>query len=500
MNLKLSTFRNQYLISDTTIISKVKGFESSKIFGFDVKVFPPLEITVFNHKNSSVLLIGIALDPYNPLHSNVEIAERLAQNSSDLSAFFKQLMTLSGRFVILYKNKKDFIAVGDACHFRQIYYGFVDDNIVLTSSPKLFLEYFDLELKSNPLKTNFVNSAEFARSENSWFGDASPDDRLKKLLPNFYLDIHTGEALRIKYDGVRNSSDNEIIEYSYRLLRGTYQALLHRDYKLVQPLTAGWDSRVLFAASKEIKKSINYYVFTNREKSQKKDQDVRISSNLAKKLDINFQVIYLDELEEGFINRFKKNHIYHRILSKTKNIQFHFNQKGKDYTVNINGNGAEILRCFYGNYSGEATFKMLIYFSGFPNNKFVVKELYSWYSSAKRYAKEIGFNILDLFYWEQRMGNWGALFPYEQDMAIEEISPFNNRSLLHMMYSAGYKNRRKPDHKIFNALITHLWSETLSEKINPDVPKIKSLVKRYTYSRYYALVINNICRKLITKR
>lgn len=497
--MKLSTFRNQYLISN--IASKIKGFELSKIFGFDVNVFPPLEVTVSNHKNSSVLLIGIALDPYNPHNSNAEIAERLAQNSPDLSAFFKQLMTLSGRFVILYKNKKDFIAVGDACHFRQIYYGFVDDNIVLTSSPKLFLEWFDLELKSNPLKTNFVNSAEFARSENSWFGDASPDDRLKKLLPNYYLNIHTGEALRIKYDSIGYSNENEIVEHSSRLLRGTYQAVLHRDFKLVQPLTAGWDSRVLLAASKEIKKSINYYVFTNRKRSQKKDQDVRISSNLAKKLDINFRVVHPDELEEDFINSYKKNHIYPRILSKTKNIQFHFyNQKEQDYTVNINGNGAEILRCFYGNNSKEASFKMLTYFSGFPNNKFVVKELYSWYSSARRYAKEIGFNILDLFYWEQRMGNWGALFPYEQDMAIEEISPFNNRSLLLMMYSAGYKNRRKPDHKIFNALITHLWSETLSEKINPDVPKIKSLVKRYAYSRYYALVINNIYRKLITKR
>jgi len=446
-------------------------------------------------------MLGIALDSYNPTHSNKKITENLARRSPKLPAFISQVERLSGRFVLIYKNDTKFIAIGDACHFRQIYYGYFDDTIVLTSSPKLFLEYFDFELKSNPLKTEFVNSTEFIKSEHSWFGNKSPDDRLNKLLPNHYLDITTGSAKRFKPQNLfKQINDDQVIRKASKILKGTYKALLNRNYKLVQPLTAGWDTRALLAASKNWKDQISYYVFNRKKYNQKKNQDVRISSKLAEKLEINFQVISPNELNQNFINRFKENHIYPRILPKTRNIQHHLSTQKRELTININGNSAEILRCYYGNHRGNITLDIIIQFSGFPNNEFVRKELASWYKSANNYAKETGIDLLDLFYWEQRMGNWGALFPYEMDIAIEEISPFNNRTLLYMIYFSGYKNRKKPDHKIFERLIRSMWPETFNMPINPDDPIIKSLLKRNVYTRYYALVVNNIYRKLIKKR
>lgn len=121
---------------------------------------------------------------------------------------------------------------------------------------------------------------------------------------------------------------------------------------------------------------------------------------------------------------------------------------------------------------------MLLTFSGYRGNPFIKKELREWYDHAKSYAQETGINLLDLFYWEQRMGNWGAQFPYEQDIAIEEISPFNNRSLLQILYSLGYNFRKKPGHLLFQELIYHCWHETLTIEVNPDDNKMIKFLKR----------------------
>ena len=493
----MTVFRNQYLITNTSSSNDIKGYKSSKVFGFYLNVFPPLETNFCHHKETSVLQLGIVLDPYNPGHSNAEITANLAQRSPDLSSFLKQIETLSGRYLFLFKNKTNFIAVGDACHFRQIFYGLSEDNIVLTSSPKLFLEYFDLKLLNSPLKNEFTNSAAFNKSEQSWFGNQSPDDRLKKLLPNHYLDLTSGSANRYKPKFTyKNKTEEERIFEASQILKGSYKALIHRNYNLIQPLTAGWDSRVLLAATKPWKANISYYVFNRKKESEIIGQDVRIPLKLSKNIGLDFQAITPVRLRKSFIKQFNKNHIYPRVLPKTRNIQYHFDKHKNDNTININGNGAEILRCYYGNHLGKINLNMLIYLSGFPNSKFVRNELTSWYKPAKKYSEETGLDLLDLFYWEQRLGNWGALFPYEMDIAIEEISPFNNKSFLYLIYFSGYKNRKKPDHIIFKKLIHFLWAEVLNEEINPDSPKLKSLIKRNAYTRYFALLFHNVYKQI----
>ncbi|MBJ3793540.1 hypothetical protein I8J38_34180, partial [Bacillus sp. OA1] len=75
--------------------------------------------------------------------------------------------------------------------------------------------------------------------------------------------------------------------------------------------------------------------------------------------------------------------------------------------------------------------------------------------------------ILDLFYWEQRMGNWGTMYQAEQDIAIEEFCPFNNRRLLIALLKLEKEYRQGPEHIIYKKMINSLWPETLSEPINP---------------------------------
>lgn len=65
------------------------------------------------------------------------------------------------------------------------------------------------------------------------------------------------------------------------------------------------------------------------------------------------------------------------------------------------------------------------------------------------------------------MGNWGATYPYEQDIAIEEISPFNNRFLLLSLLFLPNKIRKKENPIFYKKIIKNLWEDCLNIPVNP---------------------------------
>jgi hypothetical protein len=79
------------------------------------------------------------------------------------------------------------------------------------------------------------------------------------------------------------------------------------------------------------------------------------------------------------------------------------------------------------------------------------------------------------------------LFPFEQDLAIEEISPFNNRCLLYNLFRVQPERRRAPTYPFFRKLIRHLWAEALTEKINPGSHYVTEVVKSNSLMRYLVL-------------
>jgi len=98
-----------------------------------------------------------------------------------------------------------------------------------------------------------------------------------------------------------------------------------------------------------------------------------------------------------------------------------------------------------------------------------------------------GYDIMDLFYWEQRTGCWFASNCLEFDLAWRDIFiPFNSRSLLMDMLSVGEQYRRAPDYQLYQQLMLRLWPEVLSLPINPrDISNRKRL--------------NNLLRRMVRR-
>lgn len=485
-------YKNQYIVVPNKIKPKFTLDEIDSIDFDELTIYrhSSLNVSISKYKTTQIALLGYIIDPLNPYESNDDIVKKLAENCLTIEEFFKKIQHFTGRYVLLYKTDSSFIITGDACHLRQIYFSVIDSDIVMTSSPKLFLDFFNYELQSSNEKQEFLKLPIYKKQEQSWFGNGSIDDRLNKLLPNHYWDIQERKTKRtpiFPIDGISN--EEEVLRYTSSLLKGTFSTLAHR-YQLIQPLTAGWDSRILLAANKEIKDKIQYYIF---DQSSGKDDDVRIPKKLSKKLGLNFKVIEPNGVQEEFLSKFKKEHVIPRVLPKTANIEYHYNCKYNQNIINVNGNGAEVARCFYGHSNQKVSLDMLLVFSGYHNKiPYFSKQIEKWYPNASKYSEKYGISLLDLFYWEQRMGNWGALFPFEQDIAVEEISPFNNRSLLISLLSIEPEKRKSPNFLFFQKLIQNLWEDVLSEPINPSEKYFKKIIKGSSTMRYFASKIKHI--------
>lgn len=465
-------YNNQYIIVSKDTKSKYVQLNSVEFDELLIYTCPNLNVSSARNATTQIVLIGYLIDPLNPNEKNDEIIKNLTKNSPTVDEFLKGIQVFSGRYVLLYKTDSTFIVVGDACNLRQIYYGFPANNIVITSSPKLFLDFFGYELLMSKEKEAFLDLSLFQKKQCAWYGDESIDDRLNKILPNHYLDIHRKQKVRMPFFPLNFSSEEQIMEYACLILRNTFSSLAER-YQLIQPLTAGWDSRILLAASRNVKEQIQYYVFDN---TSAISADVWVSNNLSEKLNLDFKIIKPNELRDDFLLKYKKEHIMPRVLPKTRNIQYHYDCNNNRNVINVNGNCAEIARCYYGYSSIKINLDMLLTFSGYHNKiPYFTMQLEKWHLNSKQYAQEYGIPLLDLFYWEQRIGNWGAVFPFEQDIAIEEVSPFNNRSLLICLMLVSPKRRKSPHYSFFEKLIRNLWGDVLSEPINPGENYIKKV-------------------------
>ncbi|MDR3583743.1 MAG: hypothetical protein P4L59_00255 [Desulfosporosinus sp.] len=481
-------YKNQYFICDNPVKIKWDDYDTKLFNGFHIYHSTFLDVTIVEDINSQLCTLGYIIDPFSPQKNNEQILEDLLKTCSNADELIINLQKYSGRYVVLYKNDRDFIMISDACSLRQIYYTFFDGQAIFTSSPKMFLDVFDYKWLIGDLKKSVIDEKKFAEKE-FMYGDEGLDDRLMKVLPNHYLNMTKREVLRTPLKIGHFDCEDDVINYASDILRGSIAAINNR-YKTVQAITAGLDSRTLLAASKSVSDSIEYYTFSTA--LTEKSTDYIIPGKLANSLKIkNYKSILPGEVNQEFREFYSNHHIFPRINHTLRNIQYHYyNNQNK---INVNGNGGEIVRNYYGNIKINDVSDLYCIFD-IPENRYVMAQIDKWYRDAKGFSEEYSIPITDLFYWENRMGNWFALAPLEQDIAIEMFCPFNNKELLLAIFTIDSSRRSAPNYTFFKDLIYNMWSETLTQPINPEniikrlITKMKIEIKKRMNDRTISLL------------
>lgn len=457
-------YKNQYIISNSRITNIYNDFYENLFNSYYVYTHKDLQISRVENNNIEILLLGSIFDYTNVTKKNNEIIRDISNSYQNINQLIRQFGKYSGRYVVIIKVNNFLYMFSDTLGLRGIYSFNQGMDIFIASNPKMIYDFANIKFKVSDDINNYLKSKEAIKHEYEYFGEKFLDNRIERVLPNHYKCINNNKNTRIEFVENKVETYEELIRRASCILKGNILAITNR-YNVIMPLTAGIDSRVLLSVTKKFNEKISFYMFFSSYIDSW--EDIIIPRKISKRLNIKFNSIKVNKkADKRFIKKIKSEQIIFRELSKINNIEYHYYNTNKN-TVNINGNGGEVLRGFYDYTSVEVKKEDLL---NIVNNGIFNAEIDKYYHDVKKYCNDNGLSILDIFYWEQRMGIWGSWYPMEQDIAIEEFTPFNNRELIELFLTYRKYNSVSDDKKIFTDIINRNWKELNCFKINPKTP------------------------------
>lgn len=463
-NLK---FRRQFFCTNQKIQTPDNWIKLEFQSPYDWYLFHHPDLKVYYGKSDrfSLVTIGYILDPYHPALNTQEILNALLLQK-DLDAIIRETHKFTGRFAIIYFNEKNIDVFHDFTAFREVYYYFNKENFVFGSTPNLLAEFFGIKKTQNPEILSFWNSEALRMNDTTWVGFDTPFEGIRQLAPNHYLDIHTKEIKRYwPLNPLSKISLKDCTEESARILKGTIESAI-KQFPLHVGLTAGWDTRLVLAATRDFKDQIFYY--TNR-RSNSPTRDVIIPQRISFTTGIRTNFIDIDEIvPDSFVELFMGNNILAR--KKLLPVFYEVYKRGWDDTVTLSGTSGNGLARIYlripkgSPINGTAIAKL----SHYEKEPYAVSALDEWAKQVLPLCKSFNIDIMDLFQAEQDNSHWASLASSEQDIVREEIRIFNNRYLIEMFWSLDEKHRYQYDPDNYKAIIRLLWPELLKIPVNPS--------------------------------
>jgi hypothetical protein len=465
-------FRRQYLLGPAGFRPNLSWKVVRLLPELILSVHADLPVAIRRSPQGAIVLLGTLVDPFAPGLSAVELLERFrCKPDTTIHELAHWTNRLSGRWVLIHAHRERLIALCDPCGFRPLCYHVRNGAVWCGSQPEIIRTQVPLRRRSCSELSSFTSSAAFKNHEEAWVGAKTIYEGCQFLLPNHCLDLSTGRAERFFPTAPLPEVDVEsAIGVVATCIRGGIQGI-RRYGRLSMAVTAGMDTRVLLAAAKPILSEIRCYV-DRQGRLSPQHPDVTVPQRLASRLGFKFVVENSTrDPDSRFMQRLSRNVTGARRLPKSRIIYSKYLRN--EERININGNVSEICRHKTDEFvklNGriQSAHELAQHF-GYADDPFVLRELQYWLDGL-RDARPLGAHRLNLPHWEQRMGRWGALFPAEQDIAVDEFSPFNNRLALTTLLALPSHLRVAPDFFAHRMIIEKLWPETLAEPINPPFP------------------------------
>ncbi|HEX2945829.1 MAG TPA: hypothetical protein VHT96_07720 [Clostridia bacterium] len=477
-NMDKLLFRRQFIMGPKES-GNFAGWRKTRIGGrFFLYSHPELDIGCLKAGEKEVYLLGYMLDPFNPGFNNERILEeimRKCESFDDVLAFTDRY---GGRWALIWKDETGIKMMNDACGTRQVYYYSGKHGIWCGSQPSIIAFELGLETSLTPELEEFIGSPGY-KKECAWIGDGTIYKNVRHLLPNHYLDLELPEVRRFwPVKELCGSEPDNAVKETAGIMRGMIAGILNRFGNVMLSVTAGVDSRMNLAASRPYSGRIRY-IFC-RDAGNRCSTDYTVSSKLLERLRLKQHIIGLHEADKAFTDIYGRNVTMASDLP-SKAFIYSFHKELPGY-IHVSGVGAGIAKSFYSYDNSRISAGKICKAAGYENSAYVLSFVEKWLKDAESVKSLKTVNLYDLFYWEQRMGNWGAKSSAEQDIAVEETWPYNNRRLLATMLSVDAKYRKPPFYRFHRRVIRYLWEETLCMPVNPNFRK-----KAYQFVKNYVI-------------
>jgi len=448
-------------------------------------IHPDLNHIYLKNNDIEIIVLGFILDPINPYYTDKEITQDLLNKSSDFSSVIKNTYDYSGRWIIIYKDKNDIQFFNDAGGSRQIFYTFHKSGVWCASQPHTIAKELKISKRNDPDLLEFLNSKEFEEDEHCMVGDGTLYNDILHLMPNHSLSVSNQSVSRYWPDKpIPKLSMAEATEKISKLFTGLYESANNR-FDLMQPVTAGVDSRALLAASKKVSKDIFYFI-QKFDKLTKFNPDISVPKKYLPSIGLNFNVLQCDEYDNDFDEYLRKN-VYMIQSEKKKVLYYNFFKYHQD-KVNVSGNIGGIIRhTGYNHFDGDGNVTDLAKLFFAEDKIFVITEINKWLDTGiTELIKKNNIYMKDLFYWEHRGANWIPMFQAELDIAIDEWNPANSRNLIIASFAIPPDSNNSQDRTIlYKNICQQLWPETLSFQLSPpdyfNIIYIKNRIKKFIY-------------------
>ncbi|MEN8249997.1 MAG: hypothetical protein ABFS32_13775 [Bacteroidota bacterium] len=456
--------RSQYILAPRSIDCPFL-FNSFSLCGSSVLyTHIDLKVTQYSEGVLRLILLGDMFDYKHPKKDNKDIIKDIAD--ADFDRFLKNTDRYAGRYVLFYIRNNAMFLTHDATATRKIFYCKVNSELWCGSQPYLLAKVIGLRKSTDTSKIEYYSSERFLTLHNSNIGDTTFYDEIRQVLSNHYFDVPEYRSVRYwPREKKVDISVDECASISARMLKGNMESISAR-YKIMLPVTAGKDSRTLLAATCNIKDEVYYYI--NKEKRiDEKHKDFDIPKKLFQMLGLDFHIVdpYIP-VDEDFKRVYYQNNELASdfYLPLIYNYYINFSDR-----VNLPGNIATGASWFYPLFKKNVNVQSLLKINKVEQFSHAEKSYSTWMKNSMELCTRTGFNIMDLFYWEERIGNWGTQIQLDKDIAQNDINPYNSRLLIQTMLSV------QPLHSIecasysLNTKINRLlWPETLNVPINPS--------------------------------
>lgn len=458
-----SPFRRQFLAAPHPVAAP-EGWSRARIGPLYVHAHPELGLArVRGPAGVEVVLLGFALDPGHPELDDAALAARVAA-SGTLDRIVAAAAELAGRWVLLVYAGGECCALNDPCGLRAVHYTRTDAGPWLASTPALLGTV--LPLRPAPFADQFFRSEYRSRTVEHYVpSGVTLFEGVGHLVPNHYLRLGTGEQVRYWPTlPLRKQTLAQAVSRAAPLLRRLVQAGAAR-FPLALPLTGGWDSRILLAAARPLAGDLHAYTLVYRTLDDA-SPDVRIPRQMLSALGLEHHRIPCKEAPPpAFLAACRAS--VDDAHDDWAAIAWGLHREYPQHRVCLKGNGAEIARNVNFSPLRATPTPRAIAEQEFGGLPFALEALERWMGPAREACGRAGMDVLDLAYWEHRMGSWQARSQLELDMAQETFTPFNHRGLLLELLAVPVRDRDNPHARLWHALLRELWPELARWPVNP---------------------------------
>ena len=465
----LLRFRRQFLLTPRAV--ELPGWQHERVGDHNVYAHPELGLTVHrSDADVTLVLLGFAIDPDHPEHDDAAVLELLAadrRRGSEQATIDR----LSGRFVLFVFDGPDLHVQTDAVGARAVEYTWTGDEFHAASQSFLLAEA--VSLADSGRRAEFAGSRHAQLDREAFLpADVTLFDQVHRLIPNHRLDVTERRQVRVwPVEPVAQASLEEAAGFAAGQLSASLEnASFH--FPLSLPLTAGYDSRALLAATPRSRRTrVFVYTLLYRHLGRL-SADAHIASRVARRAGVQHHLVDCRGLPGAE---------WRRLYSGNSPLA-HYDDWGiiaqgmlhglPGGHVALKGNASEIVRNFYWHDNAAPPTRdaadILALHSGWSELPFVVDAVERWFEATAPIARASGVAIDDLFYWEHRCGSWQAQSQLEWDIAQEAFMPFGNRRMLARLLGVPARERADHGQALLHEIMRVTDAEVLELPFNPS--------------------------------